>query len=77
MFGIYGQTAAMIVVEPSRPAELVASIHSPWRASVAECVLRWTSFDDRTRAQSYFVVRGDEPGARHTFNGDRIAELAE
>lgn len=66
----------MIDIDPNRPAELVASIHSPWRASVGECLRRWTSLDDGAWARSFLVVRGDEPDARHTLNGSRIAELA-
>lgn len=66
----------MIEVEQDRRAALVASIHSPWRASVAECLDRWTALDPSTRVRSYLVVEGDGPGVRHTFNGDGIARLA-
>lgn len=66
----------MIIVDQNRRAALVASIHSPWRASVAECLNRWTDLDPSTRIGSYLVVEGDEPGVRHTINGDGIARLA-
>lgn len=70
------QMVRMFAVESNRRAALVASIHSPWRATLAECVARWTSLDEITRAHSYLVVDGDEPGVRHTLNSRRIAELA-
>ncbi|HEX8484066.1 hypothetical protein [Sphingomonas sp.] len=66
----------MIVVEPNRRAELVANLHSPWRATVAECLDRWSNLDGSARAHSYIVVEGVEPGIRHTLNSSRIAELA-
>lgn len=76
MFVLGRQKTAMTTLEPNRRAELVASIHSPWRATIAECLLRWTSLDGATRAHSYLVIEGDEPGARHTLNSSGIAELA-
>lgn len=66
----------MIAVEPNRPAQLVASLHAPWRATVAECLTRWADLDRDARARSYLVLEGDEPGVRRTLNGGRIAELA-
>jgi hypothetical protein len=66
----------MIGIDATRAAELVATIHAPWCATVGECVNRWATLDAATRATSYMVVRGDEPGARQTLNGSSIAELA-
>ena len=76
MFAIQQQNSGMIIVEPDRSAALVASIHSPWRATVADCVHRWSTLDAVTRAGSYLVVEGDEPGLRRTLNGCQIADLA-
>lgn len=57
-------------------ADLVASIHAPWRATVGECLARWEALSCRERSQSYLVLRG-EAGARRTLNASAIAELAE
>ena len=61
--------------DPHSPAELVFSIHQPWRASVGECLARWRSLDDAGRACSYLILHG-EAGARQTLTGERIAALA-
>jgi hypothetical protein len=62
--------------DPTRAAELVSSIHAPWRATVRECIHLWANLDAAERAASYLVVRGDGPGLRQTFNSEGIAELA-
>jgi hypothetical protein len=61
--------------DPHSPAELVHSMHQPWRASVGECLARWQSLDDAGRARSYLILHG-EAGARRTLRAERIAELA-
>lgn len=76
VFGIDRQKGGMLIVEPDRRAALVASIHSPWRATVADCVHRWSELDPTTRAGSYLVIEGDEPGLRRTLNARQIADLA-
>ncbi|HVF93550.1 MAG TPA: hypothetical protein VM900_04480 [Sphingomonas sp.] len=57
-------------------AQLVESIHQPLKASLGECLRRWRSLDDATRAQSYLVVQGERHDARRTLNARHIAELA-
>ena len=66
----------MIVVEPTRSAQLVASIHVPVSESIAECLSRWSLLDRSARARSYLVVEGATPGTRYTLNSERIAKLA-
>lgn len=66
----------MMAIDPNRAAALVATIHSPWRATVAECLSRWATLDADARLNSYLVVDGDEPGVRRTLNGRHIAALA-
>ena len=63
---------------PSRTAtaQLVASIHQPWRASVHECLDRWRRLDDSARATAYLVLEGPEPSVRRTLNSAAIAKLA-
>ena len=56
-------------------ADLVATIHAPWQATVGECLERWGTLDPIDRSQSYLVLRGDA-GARRTLNAFAIAELA-
>jgi hypothetical protein len=58
------------------PADLVATIHAPWQATVGECLKRWVSLGPTERSQSYLVLRG-EAGARRTLNALAIAELVE
>ena len=60
----------------SARADLVASIHAPWQATVGECLKRWETLGPTERSQSYLVLRGDA-GARRTLNASAIAELAE
>ncbi len=55
-------------------AELVESIHEPWKATIGECLSRWTRLDPLTRAQSYLVVHGDA-GGRVTLNAAKIVAL--
>jgi hypothetical protein len=57
------------------PAELIWSMHQPWRASVGECLARWRTLDGAVRAQSFLVVHGSG-GTRRTLAAAGIAELA-
>ncbi|EZP52813.1 MULTISPECIES: hypothetical protein [Sphingomonas] len=57
-------------------AQLVASIHQPWRASVRECLDRWQRLDAAARASAYLVLEGPEPNLRRTLNAVEIAKLA-
>ena len=57
-------------------AQLVASIHQPWRASVHECLDRWRRLDATAKASSYLVLEGPEPQRRRTLNAAEIAKLA-
>ena len=57
-------------------AQLVASIHQPWRAPVHECLERWRRLDAAARASAYLVLEGPEPSVRRTLNASAIAELA-
>lgn len=63
---------------PSRTitAQLVASIHQPWRAPIHECIDRWRRLDAAARASAYLVVEGPEPSRRRTLDARDIAELA-
>ena len=67
----------MPILESSRAAQLVESIHQPKRSTLAACLERWTMLDRAARAHCYLVVEGDEPGARMTLSGSQIAQLAE
>ncbi len=58
----------------TQPADLVWSISPPWRATVAECLQRWRSLPEPTRAGSFLVLR-EGAGARRTLAGAAIAEL--
>ena len=62
-------------VNISARADLVASIHAPWQATVSECLARWQTLDPVEQSRSYLVLRGDA-GARRTLNASAIAELA-
>ena len=64
-----------MTIDPTRRAALVASIHAPWRATVAECLTRWASLDRATQCRSYLVVEGDLPGARETLGSSAIGSL--
>jgi hypothetical protein len=55
-------------------AELIESIHAPWKATVGECLSRWSRLDPLTRAHSYLVVHG-EAGGRVTLNAVKIFAL--
>lgn len=57
-------------------AQLVESIHQPWRASVPECIERWRRLDAARRANAYLVLEGPEPSLRRTLNAAAIAEFA-
>ena len=64
-----------MTIEPTRRASLVASIHAPWRATVAECLSRWVTLDRDTQTHSFLVVEGDTPGARETLGSSAISSL--
>ena len=64
------------VTDFSARADLVASIHAPWRATVGECLKRWETLGPIEQSHSYLVLHGDA-GARRTLNASAIAELAE
>ncbi|GAA0665522.1 hypothetical protein FHT00_000908 [Sphingomonas insulae] len=66
----------MDVSLPTSTAQLVASIHQPWRASVDDCLDRWSRLDAATRGAAYLVIEGPEPSRRRTLNASSIAELA-
>ncbi len=63
------------ITDTGARADLVASIHAPWQATVGECLARWEALGPLERSQSYLVLRGDA-GARRTLNASAIAELA-
>ncbi len=75
-FIIFGQIDLVYEIENSAEADLVASIHAPWQATVGEYLDRWSGLDADARSHSYLVLRGDA-GARRTLNAFAIAELAE
>ncbi len=66
----------MTTIDLDREAQLVESIHQPWKATLGECLQRWRSLDAATRSQSYLVVQGACDEYRQTLNASRIAELA-
>lgn len=66
----------MTTIDLGREAQLVESIHQPWKATLGECLQRWRALDATTRSQSYLVVQGTRDGYRQTLNASRIAELA-
>lgn len=61
--------------DPETEAELVRSIHQPWRAPLRDCLRCWRALDAAAQARSYLVLRG-EAGLRRTLNASAIAELA-
>jgi len=63
------------ITDSSTRADLVASIHAPWQATVGECLTRWKALSPFERSRSYLVLRGDA-GARRTLNASAIAQLA-
>lgn len=65
----------MPILESSRAALLVDSIHRPERSTLAACLERWTALDGSARAHCYLVVEGDA-GARMTLTSSQIAQLA-
>lgn len=65
-----------VAADFSAQADLVATIHAPWRATVGECLRRWETLGPTERSQSYLVLRG-AAGARRTLNASAIAELVE
>ncbi|WP_419808573.1 hypothetical protein [Sphingomonas sp.] len=56
-------------------AELTWTLHQPFRASVADCLLRWHTLDGPARARSYLVLHG-QAGLRRTLDAEHIADLA-
>ena len=64
----------MMPTEPA-VAELIWSIHQPWKATLSDCLSRWQALDPRFRAQSWLILHG-QAGARRTLNAAHIAELA-
>lgn len=72
---------AIVALDPVVPtsrsvtAQLVASIHQPWRATVEECLDRWRRLDAPARASAYLVLEGPEPNLRRTLNAAEIAKL--
>ncbi|MBB5712414.1 hypothetical protein FHT02_003673 [Sphingomonas xinjiangensis] len=65
----------MLTVDPDEPAELIESIHQPWKATLAQCLHRWSGLDKLSRAQSYLVIQGCI-GNRRTLNAAGIAASA-
>lgn len=70
-----GYTVDMTNVQPTDRAELVESIHQPWKATVGECLHRWHALDPAIRERSYMVLR-DDSDRRTTLNAHHIATLA-
>ena len=66
----------LVATDFNARADLVATIHAPWQATVGKCLKRWETLGPTERSQSYLVLRG-EAGARRTLNALAIAELAE
>jgi hypothetical protein len=65
----------MTVLDPDGSAALVASIHPPWRGSLAACLSRWAVLDAAEREGAYLVLElGGEQ--RRTLNAAAIADLA-
>ena len=67
----------MDIVSHTATAQLVASIHQPWRASVHECLDRWRRLDAAARSTAFLVVEGPEPRRRRTLNAAAIAVIAQ
>lgn len=66
----------MPTTDLNKRAELIESIHQPWKATLAECLQRWKELHPLKRAQSYLVIQ-EMTGIRRTLNATRIAALAE
>ena len=66
----------MLTMTRTDRAELVETIHQPWRATVGECLDRWHQLEPQARSTSFLVVLDDQ-SSRRTFNATRIAELAD
>lgn len=66
----------MLSIDLGRHAWLVFGIHAPLRATLAECLARWSALDQSAQGQSYLVLEGDQPGMRQTISSPGIAELA-
>lgn len=65
----------MPTTDLNKRAELIESIHQPWKATLAECLQRWRGLDPLKRAQSYLVIQ-EMTGIRRTLNATKIAALA-
>jgi len=66
----------MPITDPDSRAELIESIHQPWKATLGECLRRWNELDPRKRTQSYLVIE-ESTGNRLTLNAAMIAIMAE
>lgn len=75
-FSTLGYHTNMPTTNPNDRAELIESIHQPWKATLGECLRRWHGLDPLTRAQSYLVIQ-EQAGNRLTLNAAKIAALAE
>jgi hypothetical protein len=67
-------TSDMTTIDPDARAELVETIHQPWKASVRDCLARWRQVPAAARDCCYLVLH-DGPAARRTLNAGRLAEL--
>ena len=65
----------MMNIDPNGCAELVESIHQPWRATVGECLRRWRALDMPIRERSYLIVQ-EGSDRQYTLNARKIAVLA-
>jgi hypothetical protein len=66
----------MPITDPDSRAELIESIHQPWKATLGECLRRWNGLDPLRRTQSYLVIE-ENTGNRLTLNAAMIAIMAE
>ncbi|MEG8055051.1 hypothetical protein QP185_20750 [Sphingomonas aerolata] len=66
----------MPITDPDNRAELIETIHQPWKATLGECLRRWNGLDPLRRTQSYLVIEKNS-GNRLTLNAAMIAIMAE
>lgn len=64
----------MTDIDPNGRAELVETIHQPWKASVRDCLARWRAVPVDARDACYLVLH-EGAAYRRTLNAGRIAEL--
>jgi hypothetical protein len=57
MFSTFNYWLKMLHTDPTARAELIESIHQPWKATLAGCLSRWSSLDPLMQAQSYLVIQ--------------------